>query len=53
VSGGTLARAAAAAGVALGPGVVAVLDGHGPISDPQEPLATGDALTFEAYATRS
>ena len=27
--------------------------GHGPIADPQEPLAAGDALTFAAPATTS
>ncbi len=46
VSAATLARAAAAAGVSLGPSVVAVLEGHRPIGDPDEPLATGDELTF-------
>ena len=46
VSAATLARAAAAAGVALGPGVLAVLDGHGALTDPSEPLAAGDELTF-------
>ena len=48
----TLAAAAQAAGVTRGP-PVAILDGHGPISDPHEPLATGDHLTFDAPATTS
>ena len=46
VSAATLGRAAAAAGVSLGPGVVAVLDGHGPLADPDAPLVAGDELTF-------
>jgi molybdopterin-guanine dinucleotide biosynthesis protein A len=46
VRAATLAAAAKAAGVTLGPGVSATLEGHGPISDPHEPLASGDALSF-------
>jgi len=46
VEAATLGQAAAAAGVTLGPGVVATLAGHGPIADPHEPLADGDTLTF-------
>jgi len=46
VGAATLGRAAAAAGVPLYPGAVTVLDGHGPIADPDEPLAAGDALTI-------
>lgn len=42
----TLAAAAAAAGVMLGPQLAAVLDGYGAIDDPQEPLVAGDELTF-------
>ena len=51
VEAATLGQAAAAAGVTLGPGVVATLVGHGPIADPHEPLAGGDALTFATQAT--
>jgi len=43
----TLAEAAAAAGLALGPQVVAELVGHGMTGDPQQPLASGDVLTFD------
>jgi molybdopterin-guanine dinucleotide biosynthesis protein A len=46
VHAATLAAAAEAAGIALGARTSATLEGHGPISDPGEPLAAGDALTF-------
>ncbi len=46
IAAATLAGAARAAGIALKRSVSVTLDGHGPISDPHEPLATGDALTF-------
>jgi molybdopterin-guanine dinucleotide biosynthesis protein A len=36
----------AAAAIAFGHPVNATLEGHGPISDPHEPLVSGDALTF-------
>jgi len=48
----TLAAAAAAAGVMLGPQLAAVLDGHGAIDDPQEPLVAGDELTFAQAGER-
>jgi hypothetical protein len=43
VHAATLAGAAKAVGIPL---VNATLEGHGPVSDPHEPLASGDALTF-------
>lgn len=49
----TLAAAATAAGITIGPGVEATLDGHGVIADPHEPLVAGDALTFSSRATFS
>lgn len=48
VRAATLDGAAAAAGVTLAAGIVAVLDGHGVVEDPHEPLVTGDALTFRS-----
>jgi molybdopterin converting factor small subunit len=42
-----LAGAAAAVGLELGERVVATLDGDH-ISDPEEPLATGDTVAFLA-----
>ena len=44
VQAATLAGAAVAAGVRLGPATIA---GIGRVEDPHEPLAEGDALTFE------
>jgi molybdopterin-guanine dinucleotide biosynthesis protein A len=44
----TLAAAAAAAGVPVGP---ATIDGHGTVADPHEPLVAGDALTFRATSS--
>lgn len=52
VEAATLAAAAAAVGVQLGPGVVARLAGCGPVHDPHEPLADGDELTFERLTAR-
>ncbi len=50
----TLAAAADAAGIMLGTGILATLEGgRGPITDPHEPLAIGDHLTFDARATTS
>lgn len=49
----TLAAAAAAAtagGLTLGPQIVATLGGHGTIDDPQEPLSSGDTVTFRVLA---
>jgi molybdopterin-guanine dinucleotide biosynthesis protein A len=46
VEAATLAAAAKAAGITHGSPLTAVLEGHGPICDPHEPLASGDALTF-------
>ena len=46
----TLAAAATAAGLTLGPHLLCTLDGHGTIDDPQEPLACGDAVTFRVLA---
>jgi molybdenum cofactor guanylyltransferase len=43
VHAATLAGAAQVAGITR---VSATLEGHGPVSDPGEPLAIGDALTF-------
>jgi molybdopterin-guanine dinucleotide biosynthesis protein A len=48
VRAATLAGAAAIAGVTLGPGIVAGLDGHGVVDDPHEPLVAGDELTFRS-----
>lgn len=42
----TLEAAAKAAAITLNPGMSATLEGHGSVSDPHEPLACGDALTF-------
>ncbi len=47
------ATLAAAAQAARATRLVAILDGHGPIADPHEPLATGDHLTFDAAPTTS
>ncbi|MEA2192252.1 MAG: hypothetical protein QOI73_2373, partial [Solirubrobacteraceae bacterium] len=46
VRAATLAGAVAAAGLELGPRLTASLDGHGPVGDPQEPRADGDALSL-------
>jgi molybdopterin-guanine dinucleotide biosynthesis protein A len=43
----TLASAASAAGVRLGDGVVAALNGA-PVDDPQEPLVAGDSVVLRA-----
>jgi molybdopterin-guanine dinucleotide biosynthesis protein A len=51
VAAATVAGAAAAAGATAA--ATCVLDGHGPLADPGEPLATGDALTFATAARRS
>jgi molybdenum cofactor guanylyltransferase len=54
VRAATLAGAAAAAGVALGSGVIAHLDGHGVVDDPHAPLVAGDAVTFRiAHGART
>lgn len=50
VRAATLAAAAAAAGVALGP---TMLNGNRLIDDPQEPLVAGDALNFLAESLDS
>jgi molybdopterin-guanine dinucleotide biosynthesis protein A len=46
VHAATLGAAAEAAGLVLVPGMSATIDGRGPVSDPHEPLAAGDALSF-------
>jgi hypothetical protein len=38
--------AAATAGFSLGADIVATLDGHGVVGDPDEPLVEGDVLTL-------
>ncbi len=44
----TLRQAADRAGVALGAGVLATRNGEPIATDPEEPLATGDTITFES-----
>jgi molybdopterin-guanine dinucleotide biosynthesis protein A len=52
VQAATLQAAADAAGLTLtGAGIAASLDGHGDVGDPQEPLVTGDAVTFHAQGS--
>ncbi len=51
VEAATLQAAATAAGMALGPDVVAQLDGYGIVADPATPLASGDGLAFVTSAT--
>jgi molybdopterin-guanine dinucleotide biosynthesis protein A len=51
VDAATVGGAAVAAGAPAG--ATCVLDGRGPVTDPSEPLAAGDTLTFEAAAELS
>ncbi|MGI8730918.1 MAG: molybdenum cofactor guanylyltransferase [Solirubrobacteraceae bacterium] len=53
IQAATLGAAARATGVELRAGVVAKLSGDGSLDDPEDPLAEGDSLIFEAVAGRS